>query len=65
MKKFDHAKVKDLRTANGMSVTMLAARCGVTEQSVRSWEQGTTFPQMRKLCALSEVLGVSVGEFFA
>ena len=53
-------KLMDLRRKSGLSQEQLAARLGVTRQSVSKWESGTAMPELVKLISLSDIFGVSV-----
>jgi transcriptional regulator with XRE-family HTH domain len=50
-------RVTRIRDQRGMTVTALAAACGVTEQGARNWLRGKTVPranQIEKLEALEQ-----------
>ena len=53
-------KLIRLRRKNGMSQEQLAAKIGITRQSVSKWESGSTLPELAKLIAISELFDVSV-----
>lgn len=52
--------IKTFRQALGLSQGDLAARLSVSTQSVSKWECGNSVPDISNLCALSELLSVSV-----
>ena len=54
--------IRNFRRKNDMTQEQLAQRLGVTYQSVSRWENGTTYPDLELLPAISELLSVSVDE---
>ena len=54
--------IRNFRKKNDLTQEALADRLGVTYQSVSRWENGTTYPDLELLPAISEVLGVTVDE---
>jgi transcriptional regulator with XRE-family HTH domain len=48
------------RKLAGASVTLLAARIGVSDGMVRHWERGAGLPQIHHQAAIAEVLGVDL-----
>lgn len=52
-------KIYQARKKLGMSQETLAMQVGVSRQAVSKWETGEMEPEIAKLRALSEVLGVS------
>ena len=52
--------IKTFRQALGLSQGDLASRLSVSTQSVSKWECGNSVPDISNLCALSELLSVSV-----
>lgn len=54
--------IKKYRTASGLSQNELANKLFVTRQTVSSWENGRTQPDIEALQKLSEALSVSVEE---
>ena len=48
------------RKKNGLTQEALADHIGVSRQAVSKWEQGEGYPEVEKLLALSELLGVSI-----
>lgn len=55
-------RIKLARMINGLSQSELAKMVGVTPGAVSQWEMGRTFPSVRKLKKLSNVLGVPIEE---
>ena len=54
--------LRRLRRAADMTQEQLADKLGVAYQSVSRWENGTTYPDMELLPALSSIFGVTVDE---
>ena len=54
--------IRNFRRKNDMTQEQLAQRLGVTYQSVSRWENGTTYPDLELLPAISELLSVTVDE---
>ena len=54
--------IRRLRRAADMTQEQLADKLGVAYQSVSRWENGTTYPDMELLPALSSIFGVTVDE---
>ena len=52
--------LRALRVAAGMKQKELAVRLSVSPQTVSKWEKGLTLPDLSNLCALSEILSVSI-----
>lgn len=52
--------VRELRERAGMSQDDLASRIYVSRQTISSWENGKTYPDLRSLLLLSDVFDVSV-----
>lgn len=53
-------RIRELRTTHGMSQDDLAARVYVSRQTISSWENGKTYPDVQSLLLLSEIFGASV-----
>ena len=53
-------RIRELRTERGMSQDDLAARVYVSRQTISSWENGKTYPDVQSLLLLSEIFGASV-----
>ena len=53
-------RIRELRAAHGMSQDDLAARVYVSRQTISSWENGKTYPDVQSLLLLSEIFGASV-----
>ena len=54
--------IRRLRRSADMTQEQLADKLGVAYQSVSRWENGTTYPDMEMLPALSSIFGVTVDE---
>ncbi len=54
--------IRNFRKRNDLTQEEMANRLGVTYQSVSRWENGSTYPDLELLPAISEVLGVTVDE---
>ncbi len=54
--------IRRLRRGMDMTQEQLADKLGVAYQSVSRWENGTTYPDMELLPALSSIFGVTVDE---
>jgi transcriptional regulator with XRE-family HTH domain len=59
------SRVRLVRRALGLTQAQLAARIGVAEATVRSWETDRAHPQPRWLRRLAKALGVSVEDLTA
>jgi len=57
--------IRRLRTSGGMSVRAFAARTGFSPSFISQLENGQVSPSLGSLQKIAEVLGVSLGEFFA
>lgn len=57
-------RVKDLRTAAGLTQEQLAKAIGVTQTVIAAWERGAYSPKAAKLPVLAAALGVTVNELF-
>ena len=53
-------RIREHRTSEGMSQDDLAARVYVSRQTISSWENDKTYPDIQSLIFLSEIFGVSV-----
>jgi transcriptional regulator with XRE-family HTH domain len=54
------ARLRSLRETLGLSQSQLAARCGVSLDSLQNWEQGRTEPRLSALVQLAKGLGLSL-----
>ena len=54
--------IRAFRKKNDLTQEALADRLGVTYQSISRWENGTTYPDLELLPAISEILSVTVDE---
>lgn len=52
--------IKRLRKVNRLTQTELAEKLYVAPQTVSKWEKGITSPDVEKMCALADILNVSV-----
>ena len=48
-------RIRELRAVHGMSQDDLAARVYVSRQTISSWENGKTYPDVQSLLLLSEI----------
>lgn len=55
-------KLKDKRTALGLSQEQLADRIGVTRQTIANWEKSKTYPDIGSVLKLSDLYSVSLDE---
>lgn len=58
-------RIKELRKAQGIKQTELAARMGVSQSTVSEWDTEFTLPKTRLLPQLAKIFGVSISELFA
>lgn len=54
------SNIRSFRTAKGLSQSELAARLGISTQSVSKWETGHSLPDLDNLCLLADIFGVSL-----
>ncbi len=54
--------IRNFRKKHDLTQEALAERLGVTYQSISRWENGTTYPDLELLPAISETLSVTVDE---
>ena len=54
--------IRDLRLKNGMTQLALAEKLHVTDKAVSKWERDLSYPDIRILPQLADVLGVSVSD---
>ena len=59
------AKVRDLRTARGLTQAGLADKSGVTFQQIQKYERGVNRIAVARLQQIADALGVSPAYFFA
>ena len=57
------SRLKELRTAAGLSQKDLAAQAGIGQQSIANWEQGLREPSWPNVVAIAAALGVSCEAF--
>jgi transcriptional regulator with XRE-family HTH domain len=53
-------RLRRIREELGLSQSELAARCGLSIDSIQNWEQGRTQPRLPALMQLAACLGVSL-----
>ena len=53
-------RIREHRTSEGMSQDDLAARVYVSRQTISSWENDKTYPDIQSLILLSEIFGVTM-----
>ncbi len=61
---FVGAKLREFRTAHGMSQQSVASQIGVTFQQLQKYERGTNRISASKLWALAKIFRVGVSAFF-
>jgi phage repressor protein C with HTH and peptisase S24 domain len=54
-----HTRIKELRAAAELSLESLAARLGVSWQTVQQWEKGKTTPSIKRIEAIAEALNTT------
>ena len=57
-------KIKDLRTAKGMSIEDVSNKSGISESTLTKIEDHTISPPLGNIIRLAKVFDVTVGEFF-
>lgn len=55
--------LESFRRLQGLSQSALAAKAGVSRQSIASWERGEQIPSLGQLAAVAQALGVSLEVF--
>lgn len=55
-------RVKELRTAAGMTQKALADQLGVTVPTVSKWELGQRTPELERVFRMTLIFGVSIDE---
>lgn len=55
-------KIKERRTAHGLTQEMLAQEMGVSRQAVAKWESGQSAPSSEKLIALAKLFHIPLDE---
>lgn len=53
-------RIRKAREIQGLNRTQVAAHIGVTERTVRRWEEGDSSPHDRQKMLLSELFGIDV-----
>jgi len=64
MRFFNPAKIRDIRTENGLSQTEMGRLIGCTKQMASQIENGTTLPGVNTLARIAELFDVDVDTFF-
>ena len=69
MPRFNHQLMKEKRGELGLSLLDIVKRLytkklDMSEETLRSWEDGHTAPDAAKLMVLAEVLGCKIKEFY-
>lgn len=54
------SRIRERRSALGISQDELASRVYVSRQTISSWENDKTYPDVQSLLLLSEIFGTSV-----
>lgn len=57
-------RVKELRTAAGMTQKALADQLGVTVPTVSKWELGQRTPELERVFRMTLIFGVPIEEIF-
>ena len=57
-------RLRDLRTAQNLSMQELAERTSVSWQAVQGWEDGSDFPHVAKWSAIAQALSTNVSVLF-
>jgi len=57
-----YEKLQKLRKEKGMSQENLAEVLNVSRQAISKWESGSSYPEMEKLIALSEMFGITLDD---
>jgi transcriptional regulator with XRE-family HTH domain len=55
-------RVKELRTAAGMTQKALADQLGVTVPTVSKWELGQRTPELERVFRMTQIFGVPIEE---
>lgn len=58
-------RVKQYRTARGISQVELGERIGVSNRAVSKWERGDAYPTIDTLCEIAKVFGVKIEDLLA
>lgn len=56
--KFNAKKLKELRIASGLSMSVMAARCSLTKSSISLYESGKRQPSMSVITTIADILSV-------
>lgn len=55
-------RIRELRTRDGLSQDDLAARVYVSRQTISSWENAKTYPDVQSILLLSQIFGTSTDD---
>ena len=55
-------KIKQLRLHAGMTQEQLAAKLGISAQSVSKWENNSAVPELEKLIKMAQIFGITIDE---
>ena len=55
--------MKKARIKHGISVAELAEKTGVTESSIRNWEEDRNVPNVLFVETMADVMGMSIDEY--
>lgn len=59
---FNHKKLREARQSKGLRVAVVAEKLGVTETTVRYWEQGNREPSFETLGILLPILDLTAND---
>lgn len=57
-------RIKELRSACGLTQCQLADKMGVCQNCISGWESEVALPRARDIPRLAAVLGCSIGDLF-
>jgi transcriptional regulator with XRE-family HTH domain len=63
-RRFNPAKIRQLRDLTGLNYREFASRCGYTGQAIQQVEAGKSRPSVAFLERIAEVYGVDIRSFF-
>ncbi len=58
-------KLKEARTAKGLSQGALSGKLDIKRQTVSNWEAGISFPEVENVLRIAVILNVSLDSLFA
>lgn len=65
MQEFNHNKITELRTKEGLTIAEFAEKIGTTKQAVSAWETGASVPRVGLLLRICNVFGVALPFFIS